>query len=110
MSSIEYIHNIRILAVKKMLDGIQDHGVLNPEKDEQFFAVDGMEEAADSYNYSAVLEPQKVLCKYNLSVEDRELLLKMLEDIAAASILLGVRWCEYEAELKKLTEANCGGE
>ena len=100
-NSLKHLHNIRIIAVEKMLDGIKKYGVMNPKNDPQLFSYEGMEEAADSYNYAAMLETPKVLCEYKLSIENRELLLKKLESIALDSLLLGVKWSEYDEKLQQ---------
>jgi len=99
MSSLQYIHLIKIIALQKMQFGHDKHGQFDPILDEQNLICEGKEETADSYNY-ANMEAQKVLFK-SLPTKEMEELLQLLDNIASASLLLGVQWCEYEAALNE---------
>lgn len=100
MSSLKFMHDVGRVAILKMQEGFEKFGLFNPYRDKQNLIDEGICEAADSYNY-ANMEKQKVICQYLLSPEDCEHLLQMLDNIAAASLQLGIYWCEYEAALKE---------
>lgn len=99
------MHDVKIVAISKMQLGFEEHGLFDPFKDKQDLSNNGICEAADSYNYSK-MEYEKILCLKNISTEDKEELLQMLDNIASASLLLGIQWCEYEQALKERMKKN----
>ena len=103
MSSLKYMHDVKAIAIQRMFAGYEKHGFFNAFSDTQELPIEGLEEATDSYNY-AKMEAQKTICRYELTTEDCEELLQMLESIESASLVLGVKWCEFEAALNERLE------
>ena len=102
MSSLKFIHGIKALMVMQMQKGNKAHGPFDPFLDKQKLPLKAQEEAADSGNYD-IMEAQKVVCQYNIIPEDKEHLLKLLDNILSSSLMLGVQWLEYEQALKEVT-------
>jgi hypothetical protein len=88
------------LAIEQMAKGTKQHGLFDAKTDTGNRPEDGKQEDADSANY-ADMEAEKVLMMDNVASEEmRGKLLLMLDGIRAASLQVGVQWCEYE-ELKE---------
>ena len=100
MSSLKHLHAVKRIALEKMVNF--DGPVFNPFGDNQKLIDEGIEEAADSYNY-AKMEESKILAQLLTTPEQKEIFLKMLDDIQSSSLMLGVQWLEYEQALKEVT-------
>ena len=102
---IRFFHAIDREAAERMAEGQRQHGIFDPNTNDEDLGENGLEEAADSVNYST-MESQVILTIANLDHHERQALLDKLAAIRGSSRTLGALWAEYiEVKRRMLNQA-----